>query len=134
MSTRKIGISTFSFTLIEQFAQMTYFFFLWLGNLFSIRFISLPAFRIIVNLPKIAIPRGYHDPRNVHFHQVCTDTCSERSEISITIGHEQCRTTLAFPVSEVFDKGGKNAPKGQKEGFYVRSPSFGFSFRGFSYL
>ena len=35
----------------------------------------------------------------------------------MTVGHGQCRTTLFFPVSEVFDKGGKMPLKVKKRDF-----------------
>ena len=74
MESRKI--STFCFTVIVLFNQIIHFFFLWIGNSFSIRFMPKPAFRITVNLPKIAILRGCHNPRNVHFNPFMMGTCT----------------------------------------------------------
>ena len=82
----------------------------------------------------MSIPSGYHDLENVHFHPVSTDSCSSGSEIPITAGHEQCRPTLVFPVSEVFGKGVNIAPKSQKWGFDVISPPVCLDFHGYSFF
>ena len=60
---------------------------------------TIPVLKFHINMSKMAIPRGYHDPENVHFRPVSTDPCSSGSEIPITVGREQCRATLVFPVS-----------------------------------
>ena len=66
---------------------------------------KMPALKFNTNMSKMAIPRGYHDPENVHFRPVSTNPCSSGSEIPITVGHEQCRATLVFPLSYVIGKG-----------------------------
>ena len=55
----------------------------------------------------LAIPWGYHDPKNVHFPPVNEDTCSPGSENPMMGGHDRCRGTLVFPLSELFVKGVK---------------------------
>ena len=36
---------------------------------------TMPAPKIDINMSKMAIPRGYHDPKNVHFPLVIEKTC-----------------------------------------------------------
>ena len=50
----------------------------------------MPALKAHIKMSKMVIPRGYHDPENLHFRPVKTDTWSSGSEIPITAGHEQC--------------------------------------------
>ena len=59
---------------------------------------TIPVRKFNINMSKMAIPWGYHDPENLHFRPVKTDTWSSGSEIPIIVGHEQCRATLVFPL------------------------------------
>ena len=99
-------------------------FFLSLENLFKFRFITMRALKFIVKASRMAIPWGYHDPRNVHFPPVNEDTCSPGSETPMMGGHDRCRGTLVFPLSKLFAEGVKIAPKGQKSYLSVISVSF----------
>ena len=92
----------------------------------------MPIVTFAVKRSKVAIPRGSHDPENVHFPPVSDDACSLGSEMPMVGGHERCRTTLVFPVSELFAKGVKIAPKGQKRPLYVIRASFPLFLRVYS--
>ena len=132
VQSQKIGIRTFWLTEIELFIQLSYFFFHSIENLFSFRFISMPLPKSKIKASKMAIPRGYHDPKNVHFHPVTAHTYSPGSEIPIMGGHERYRTTLVIPASKLFVKGVKIAPKCQKRGLPITSPSFSILFHEYS--
>ena len=71
----------------------------------------MPLPKSKIKASKMAIPWGYHDPKNIHLHPVTAHTCSPGSEIPIMGGHEQYRTTLVIPASKLFVKGVKIAPK-----------------------
>ena len=66
---------------------------------------SWAALKFDINMSKMAIPWGYHDPENVHFRPVSTDLCSSGSEIPITVGQEQCQATLFSPYRMSLVKG-----------------------------
>ena len=107
MQSQKIAIRTFRFTVIEPLMLKTSFLFLSLENLFIFRFITMRVLKFIVKASILAIPRGYHDPENVHFPPVNEDTCSPGSEMPMMGGHDRCGGTLAFPLSELFVEGVK---------------------------
>ena len=107
MQSQKIAIRTFRFTVIEPLMLKTSFLFLSLENLFIFRFITMRVLKFIVKASILAIPRGYHDPENVHFPLVNEDTCSPGSEMPMIGGHDRCRGTLVFPLSELFVEGVK---------------------------
>ena len=55
----------------------------------------------------LAIPWGYHDPKNAQFSPINEDTWSPGSEMPMMGGHDRCRGTLVFPLSELFVEGVK---------------------------
>ena len=67
----------------------------------------MPLSKVIVKASEMTIPRGYHDPKNAHFSPVNEDTCSPGSEMPMMGGHDRCRGTLVFPLSELFVEGVK---------------------------
>ena len=107
MQSQKIPIRTFRFTVIEPFMLKTFFLLLSLENLFIFRFITMRVLKFTVKASILATPRGYHDPENVHFPPVNEDTCSPGSEMPMMGGHDRCRGTLVFPLSELFVEGVK---------------------------
>ena len=134
MQSQKIAILTFCFTAIKPFILNTCCLFFSLENLFKLRFITMRVAKFTVKRSKMAIPWGYHNPENVHFRPVSTDPCSSGSEILITVGQEQCRATLVFPISYVFGKGVNIAPKSQKWGFDVISLPVCLEFHQYSFF
>ena len=82
-------------------------FLLSLENLSIFRFITMRVLKFPVKASILAIPWGYHDPKNVHFPPVNEDTCSPGSENPMMGGHDRCRGTLVFPLSELFVEGVK---------------------------